>query len=192
MGANFQTEVKIPDLRFDIYARLLPGTAFVGAAYYFFSRSPKILDVAGIVIGLFFGYFSGLVTQPLSSRVTGLLHDFVARRRGKDKLYVKRVQKELDERQAMILSKMHGETTFFVQCAVLGLILLVVRLIHPTLHASVESYVINACVSIVFLLEAVEVADRRFRRARDREKVRTEELTRCGTCRYSAVLHSCC
>ena len=172
MGLHLQGEVRVPELWYDVYARLLPGTAFVGAAYYLFSTPPKTPDGVGVVIGLLCGYFFGLVAQPASSRITAWLHHMVAKARGEDRLYVRKIQKELDHRQSMILSKMHGETTFFVQCAVLGMVLLLIRLSHPQLHASAKAHLVHACVCLVFLIEGVEVADRRFRRARDRKAIR--------------------
>lgn len=181
MGIDFQGELKVPDLWYDVYARLLPGTAFVGAAYYLFSTAPKTPDVVGVLIALLCGYFFGLVAQPVSSRIMGLVHYIVAKPRGENRLYVKMIQKELDDRQSMILSKMHGEATFFVQCAVLGSVLLLIRLLHPQVHWTEKSYVIHACICIIFLIEAVEVADRRFKRARDRKVIKNGGPTTTST-----------
>jgi uncharacterized protein involved in cysteine biosynthesis len=165
-------DLKVPDLWYDVYARLLPGTAFVGAAYYLFSTTPKTPDWIGMLIALLCGYFFGLVAQPASSRITGWLHYIVAKAHGKDRLYVEMIRKELDDRQSMILSKMHGETTFFVQCTVLGSILLLIRLFYPQVHGTAKEYALHVCLCLLFLIEAVEVADRRFRRALDQKAIK--------------------
>jgi hypothetical protein len=142
-----------------------------------FSQIHKKPDGVGVLIALFCGYFIGLVAQPASSRIRILLYNIIAKANGVDKHYVEMIQKELDDRESMILSKMVGENTFFVQCAVLGFVLLLIRLLYPQVHWTRGSYVIHACICVLFLIEAIEFADRRFKRARDKKEVKNTEPT---------------
>lgn len=165
--------LKVPNPWYDVYARLLPGTAFVGALYYLFSTAPEMPNNIGVLVVLFCGYFSGMVTQPASSEITGFLQYIVAKKiHREDEFYVEIIKKELDEEQSMVLSKMHGETTFFVQCMVLGILLLLIRLFHPQVHGTPKAYVLHVCLCLFFLIAAVEVADRRLRRARDQKIIK--------------------
>ncbi len=168
---NFK-DLKVPDPWYDVYARLLPGTAFVSALYYLFSTAPKMPNSIGVLVALFCGYFSGMVAQPASSEITRFIHYIVAKIHRKDRLYVEIIKKELDERQSMILSKMHGETTFFVQCTVLGILLLLIRLFHPQVHGTPKAYVLHICLCLLFLIGAGEVVNRRFERARDQKAIK--------------------
>ena len=173
MGANLSLgDLKIPEIWYDVYARLLPGTAFVGALYFFFSNSPQMPNGIGFLIALFFGYFIALVAQPLSSEITRWLEGKVLKHYRAEELYVEKIQKELDERQSMILSKMHGEITFFVQCMVLGIFLLIIRWFYPQRQWTMESYIFHICFCDIFFIGAIEVACRRFKRAQKQKTIK--------------------
>jgi len=171
---NVETKLQIPDLWYDFYARFLPGTAFVSLVYYRLFENPKTPDASILVIISFLGLFCGMVTQPISSRLVGWLHDLAALVRGEDRDYVERTKKILGAHESRILSKMHGESVFFVQCAVLSLLFPLTLLLFPANKYSGPFYCpLNAIVSILFLLGAIEVADRRIKRAKRKISVAT-------------------
>ena len=104
------------------------------------------------------------MVQPISSEITGLLHDGIARLVTGDKHYVHR-QKHLDPRR--ILSKMHGETTFFVQSAILGLLVLVLQHIRILrLERNGATVTANIVVIIFAFVMATDMAWRCVRRAK--------------------------
>ena len=164
MNTNVQTELKIPDLWFDFYARFLPGAAFVASLYFLRGGQsvPAGLHVALLALA---GYVCGLVIQPASSEITELLECWVAKIRTGDPFYVFRVA-ESDPR--MILPKMHGETTFFVQSSVLAAILFSMQLVPAFFgfDCSRTWPKVTLAVALGLFLGGVEVACRRVRRAR--------------------------
>lgn len=176
MGAELNAEVKIPDLWYDVYARLLPGSAFVAIAYLLFAPNPEIPTTSGIFLLLCAGFFTGLTAQPISSELTAWIHHCVARVHGEERLFVDIVRARLDERQVSIIDKMHGETTFFVQCFVLGLLLCAIRLLSSSIPATTPSIVWIFVASVFFLFGAIEFSDRRFRRVRDRIEVTRNQV----------------
>ncbi len=111
-------ELNIPDIWYDFYARLLPGTAFALATRYVLLNIQTVPTATELFIFLGIGYFLGLITQPLASRSRYALED-LARipRKIEDKFFIRKVQKkfEPDSRISMTISKMGGEITFFVQ-----------------------------------------------------------------------------
>ena len=171
MGPSIQTELHIPELWFDFYARFLPGTAFVAFAKAVIWKDVSLPTVRELLIIAFAGYSCGLVVQPVSSRLTVLLEDRVVPpgQKPPGHLYVRALQERLRResrlRQSMILSKMHGETTFFVQLFVLGSVLLALQLF--TAPKSPLLIGLNIACLVAFPLAAFEVANRRVRRADD-------------------------
>src|SRR5262245_17290860 len=121
---EIKTELKIPDLWYDFYARLLPGAAFVAAIYILWPGPLSWPEPFQAVILVAVGYVSALVSQPIASPLSHLIHWLVARRKA---YYVESVAKKLNPREASILDKMHGEVTFFTQCFVLTLVLLIAQ-----------------------------------------------------------------
>ena len=173
MSVNFETKLDIPDLWFDFYARFLPGVTFVGAARVTVLENFEVPNAAEIIVIAFLGFVCALVTQPLSSLITKCLERKVSRWKapGKDCLYVRKVQEKLigleRNRQSMIISKMHGETTFFIQMFVLNLVLLFLEIGKGYFKDLLK---IHSILLVIFLLCALEVAARRVKRANDLEK----------------------
>jgi hypothetical protein len=157
---EIKTELKIPDLWYDFYARLLPGTAFVGAIYVLWPGPPSWPDPLQTIVLVAVGYFSALVSQPLASPLSHLIHWLVARRK---RYYVESIGKKLSPHEASILDKMHGEVTFFTQCFVLTLVLLIAQ-IMPRLKLEQE-LCLTSIAAIVLLVLAVITAFRRKWRA---------------------------
>jgi len=164
MSANINADLKIPDLWYDFYARFLPGVLFVAALYILWPGSLSMPSGWSVSILAFAGYIAGLTVQPISSEITGLFHGNIAQRVTGDKDYVYR-QNHLDP--IRILSKMHGETTFFIQCTILGILFLILQNIPAIqLKRNHVTVVINVIVIIFASLMAADTAWRRVKRAK--------------------------
>lgn len=169
MNPEIKVELQVPDLWYDFYARVLPGTAFIAALRYVVLGTTSTPSVTEIIAILWMGYFSALLTQPLASRLTGWIERLAKTIAGEpDRLYIRRVQEVLgsDSRKAMILSKMHGEVAFFVQLGLLTLLTLLAESLAPSprhpLGARALLFGALACAVL-----ALDVAHRRLQRARD-------------------------
>lgn len=170
MGANIETELKIPDLWYDFYARFLPGAAFITALRLIFFKNYHLPNVIELFLLLFAGYFCSLISQPLSSRLTILIENFAEHRKVlKKNQFVKMIQHKVgrESRDSMILSKMHAEVTFFVQLSVLSAVTLVLQIFQRPFGCL--GIVINILCPIIFVIEAGEVSFRRLNRAMDLE-----------------------
>ncbi|MBW3564480.1 MAG: hypothetical protein KY459_07130 [Acidobacteria bacterium] len=168
MGADLKADLQIPDLWYDFYSRLLPGVCFVAALRIFAIQIVSAPSSTELLILIFFGYIAGIVTQPVSSRVSGWVQDLVAYLRGKEKDIVSIVSRRLEKAEAVkerqILSKMHGEVSFFLQLGMFGVMFVTTM---ATQGATLRSSTILSAISvaIVAFLCAFEVADRRCLRA---------------------------
>ena len=168
MAAGLKTELNIPDLWYDFYARLLPGSAFIAGirTMYFGNFAIPTLEEALVLLGA--SYLVGLASQPLSSRIIGLVQTLGERIAGiTDKRFIKKVQHTLqsDSRAALILSKMHGEVAFFVQ---IGTLSIVWSILLCTASKFSGYYLFIPGASFLF---ALEVANRRAKRAKDLESI---------------------
>jgi hypothetical protein len=176
MGPELKTEIQIPDLWFDFYARFLPGTAFVGLARTFIFLKTTMPSLSESVILVFLGFLTALLTQPLSSRIVGGIEAWAERKQGAG--FVNRVTSELgfESRSSMIISKMHGEVTLYVQLAWLSLLYFVLELLHPPPTNRLGTWAFG--LSALFLLYGFEVANRRIKRAiRHRTLLDTSVIT---------------
>jgi hypothetical protein len=161
---EIKKELQIPDLWFDFYARLVPGVAFASALRFFvlFDKSvPSWNEIAGIAAG---GFFCALLTQAVASRLTGKIESMVERLKKVDELHIATIQRMLgsSSRKAMILSKMHGEVTCFVQLGILSVIFLLISIVKNL------GWHVQTGVGVLILLSfgsAFEVADRRLKKA---------------------------
>lgn len=138
-----KSELRIPDLWFDFYARLLPGTFFVALMRVCVFDKRTIPEGIEILVLLAVGYFVGLFFAPIASWVIGKIEANVGvnelatkdierwlkedrrldeKQRKDPRVFVEKVQYALEREsnQAVILDKMHGECTFFVQTALLS------------------------------------------------------------------------
>ena len=158
--AEIKTELKIPDLWYDFYARLLPGGVFVAAIYVLWPGTPSWPTPLQTVLLLAVGYVSALVSQPLSSPLSHFIHWLVA---GRKHHHVEIIGKSLNPHEASILAKMHGEVTFFTQSFVLALVLLITQMV-PRFGLERE-LCLTFIAAIVFLVLAVITAIRRKWRA---------------------------
>jgi hypothetical protein len=167
MSANLNAELKVPDLWYDFYARFLPGALFVAIIYVLWPgrlTTPSGGEVAVLALA---SLIAGLVAQPVSSEITGEIHRRIALRVVHDEDYIDK-QKPLDPRR--ILGKMHAETTFFIQCAVLGFVLLLLQL-FVTLESNWRTILCNLIAVVVFLVLGGDMSWRRVRRAQRLERV---------------------
>ncbi len=113
---------RIPHLWYDLYSRLLPGTAFVVGLKYFVLEQDIDPSVTQTAIFLGAGYFVGLMVQPIGFGITHRVE-----KRADPRRIVNNVESTCGRESlpSSLLSKTHAETTFFCQCFVLVTILLV-------------------------------------------------------------------
>lgn len=110
------------------------------------------------------GLLCGLLSQPFSSRIVGWLELGAARIRGQPGDYVNEVRSRLGpSKRAAILSKMHGEVTFFTQMAVLSAAYGVIYRLCRPVPENFWGYIFATFVILIAL--AFEVAERRVKRA---------------------------
>ena len=162
MSGELKADLQIPDLWYDFYARLLPGAVFVVAIRCYVFNNTTLPGAGEMFVLAAAGYLSGLLTQPLASRLTGAIERFAAWHRSKERHYIGTVQQRLGEssRKSMILSKMHGEVAFFAQ---LGILSVVFGLLERAQY-------IPFILAPFALAAAFEVALRRLQRAMDDEQ----------------------
>jgi len=155
-----KTKLKIPDLWFDVYARLLPGTAFVAAIRVLLLGNVEVPNGKELFVLAFAGYLFALITQPISSRLARLVWYLADKVTSEEVGYVDKVKQKLGRstRESLILSKMHGEVTFFCQLSVLSVVYQVIQL---TYRSTQQPW--NPCcivITFVFVAFAFEVATR--------------------------------
>ena len=161
-----KVELRIPDLWFDFYARFLPGIAFVAAIRTLVVGNVKIPNAAELLVLAFGGFLFALISQPISSRLTKGVEYLAAKTLKKEVEYVADVQRELgrSKRESMILSKMHGEVTFFCQLSVLSFAFQVIQATFPEPEHPWTLWMI--VIAFVFIILAFEVAARRVQKAK--------------------------
>lgn len=216
MAGEIKTELSIPDLWFDFYARFIPGCVFV-TAVRFYSLGIKALPETGEFVFLAgVSYFVGILAQPISSRIVGVIETltegcktteiekiseskniickfFEKLKKGFKNKLKRLCCKKSDEgneknnvdknwlrillyqigrnsKDSLIISKMHGEGTLFVQLAVLTILFWVQekwQLIYGLPYQDNFSFPFNIALImfIIFLLGAMEIASRRAKRA---------------------------
>ena len=175
---NIETKLRIPDLWFDFYARFLPGCAFVSFLWYFAFNQNKFPDYWTAVTMIILGYICALITQPISSEIVLAMEYCVQRffAPNKDVYYIKDVQRKLgtDSRKSMILSKMHGEVTFYIQLVILGLCALGLLTWKENISdCCIQQYTKNYLYlgMIIIFIEACFVELRRLRRAKREDEM---------------------
>jgi len=158
----------IPDIWFDVIARLLPGAIFVVSVRSLLLTDMSTPDAVGFLALMACAYMIGFFVCPLSSRVAMLMEQRIAKRKGEKANYVQERQHKLgrESRDSMILSKMGGEVVFFLQCIWFSLLFLSMFSYFPNKSASLIWWMplVIAALSTGF---AIEVADRRFERAKN-------------------------
>ncbi|MBI3193993.1 MAG: hypothetical protein HYZ34_05915 [Ignavibacteriae bacterium] len=171
MGTEIKSELKIPDLWYDFYARIIPGTAFTACVRVGILGYVNTPSFEEMVILVAIGYFVALLTQPISSRITKIIEDVMLTLAKRPKEFFRTVQKSLgnSSRQVLILSKMHSEATFFIQLSNLSLVYLALEKLHGAPRISTGYGTVIA--TLIFALFAFEVTGRRIRRANDYDKV---------------------
>jgi hypothetical protein len=124
-----EVELRIPDLWYDFYARLLPGAGFVAAIRTQILNNSAVPDAKELIVLAFVGYFCALLVQPFSSRLAQLVEFGATMVMQQGRNYVSEIQSKLgrEKRESMILSKMHAEVTFFCQLTVLSIVFHVIR-----------------------------------------------------------------
>lgn len=176
MAADVKMDLRIPDLWYDFYGRLLPGTAFVamGRALLLNNTSLPSLAEAGILAGI--GYLAGLILFPLVNMLSRGLYRAAEYMHGKPRGYVYTVGVALgpDTRWTIILSKLNAETAFFSNLTLFTVIFLYLAQLTdpPVVPPTWCSYV----VTLVPLGLAFLVASNRVRHASAYEPIKYTEI----------------
>lgn len=162
-------ELKVPDLWYDVYARLIPGTAFVGLSRLLILGKLDVPSATEVGILAAMGYAVALLTQPFASRLAGGVERLAEQRRKVNRHHVRKIQATLGRgsREAMIISKMHGEVVLFCQLFLLAIVFVVVQLVRLPPHGRWLWW--NAGFAVFCGIAAIEVATRRLDRALDEE-----------------------
>lgn len=163
---SVQAQLHIPDLWFDFYSRFLPGAVFVAATRIFIFGNKAMPSYAELIVLALAGYLFGLLSQPISSRLTRLVETLADKASKVQIEYVASIQKKIGRnlRESLILSKMHGEVNFFCQLAVLsGVYQIIQRKLSIETHQWSQWYLSITLVSVIF---AFEVAMRRVAKAK--------------------------
>lgn len=154
---------QIPDLWFDLYARIIPGFYFVlimGQLYFETNLKEQLL------LTLFMSYVVGHIIQPLASLLARALQFQVFDRSGNIKKC--RVHFDANSRESKLLSKQHAECASFSALAVLTGIIIVsydiqVLASSCSLCSKIPSFInwVGLCYFIIFtFIRAHAVADR--------------------------------
>lgn len=163
---------RVPHLWYDLYSRLFPGTAFVAGLKYFVLEQDIDPSMTETALFLGAGYFVGLIVQPIGSRIA-----YWMEKRADPQRIVNDIQSTSGRESvpSSILSKMHGETTFFCQCSVLATVLLVAYVLawwHPWWASNMisrpDSWVILAGLLLIpyAIWGAKSTAERRLEKAK--------------------------
>ncbi len=116
MDGKTITELKIPDVWYDFYARFIPGLVFVFSLRFFLYGHIFSIGATDILVMMFISYIVGLINQPIASTLTERIEK-LAIRKYSNKNLVPEVQHKLGQgtRRALVLSKMKGEISCFSQ-----------------------------------------------------------------------------
>jgi hypothetical protein len=147
---------KLPDVWFDWYARLLPGTLGV---LCFESAGGNLVDVpdAGRIPAiLLIGYLVGHILQPL----VGFITKFVERLLGKETKYAKaKLNKQMNPILTTKVSKAHAEANSMLACAIV--LALNAWFWHSTIATVSSGYLIVALTCLLGFIERVYARSRK-------------------------------
>ncbi|MEX3015592.1 hypothetical protein [Gymnodinialimonas hymeniacidonis] len=165
---------KLPDVWFDVYARLIPGATIIGLVLLKFGIFPDDTTIGSATWIIFFGYVLGHLIQPATTFLTIQL---IERNTGvlSEKAEAYQVLKP-ESRGAMVLSKQHAETVGFFAVA-LGCLFIpfsdeIALFLQLTDQPSAESANVRLpdrlfyALTMLFLLFSVERAFEQLRRSR--------------------------
>lgn len=123
MSSDIKTEISIPDIWYDFFARFLPGVILVFSIWFFlilpipndiseFRNNIASINGVEFLLLAILGYFVGLFLQPLS---TGLIKKLshICDKDFDEKIYAAQKTIGQETRRAKILSKMGAEAMFF-------------------------------------------------------------------------------
>lgn len=126
MSSALKTEISIPDNWYDFYTRLLPGTYFIAVIRVANFNRIDFPDLYELLVLLGASYLLGFIVQPFSLMIFELIKKRVKvanYKSGDD--FVNEIKHRLgrENRDSLILSKMHAEALFYLQCSIFSLIL---------------------------------------------------------------------
>lgn len=117
---------QIPDLWFDLYARLIPGFFFVLTICFLYFDT-KLADQLLFLFVL--SYVAGHIVQPAASLVARLFEYRIFDRNGN----IKKCRERFDagSRESRLLSKQHAECACFASLSILTAVLFVIKGVEP-------------------------------------------------------------
>jgi hypothetical protein len=124
-------DLKVPDLWYDAYARLMPGALFVGLTRALVLQKPDVPSATEVAILAGLGYVVAFMSQPFASILARVTKNW-AENKGSQKYgagYVREVQARIGPKsqEAAILNKMQGEIMAFCQFVVLGIVFMTLQ-----------------------------------------------------------------
>lgn len=115
---------KIPDVWYDLYVRLIPGSVFVASVLFVFGAFPSIDSVASAVWILIAGYVFGFLLQPISAFAARRIEEWSGQVEARDKI---RAVYPANHRETLVLSKQHAETVGMMGCAMFTALLAIIQ-----------------------------------------------------------------
>lgn len=163
MSNSIKTELNIPDIWYDFYARLLPGSFLVFSARYFIQNKWIVPTATETFLLISAGYFLGLFFQPLASSIAKLAFERTNGKTGAESIADVQAKVGAESRRSKVLSKMQAETVFFAQLIISDCLLLVLYFYSGLDKIHVLFALILVLPYLIFGLN--NVAKRRFQKA---------------------------
>lgn len=156
--------LKVPDLWFDAIARSTPGICLWLTLIHYYNICIFPDNGSGIVVVVFVGYATGLVSGSFASILAYCIEHKWFR-----ELAVDEIRRKLgrESHQARVLSKMHGETVAFLNFMLLSAVFLYIAVSHRTPTTACTSCVITWAIVVfcISFLAACSSACRRSKRS---------------------------
>lgn len=155
------TDFKIPEINYDLFARLIPGFSFIFALRFFLYNRFIIGTFIEVVSMLCAGYIIGFITNPISSRICYYFESVAQKAVEKQKeKHTKEIMKISRTNNPLLFDKMHAETTCFIQLSLFSFTLMIWLLLIDKYKIAFIAAVCIA-VTVYFVLSAYDVALRR-------------------------------
>jgi hypothetical protein len=163
---SFASEVKLPEVYYDLCSRVIPGVYFILALRYLIYNSLGISTIIDLMLTVGLSYIIGFVTNPVSSRLCAVMENLAVKTHKPD-AYTK--EKEMCkhvtifDRKSAQADKMHAEITGFVQLALLTIPIWVTAIALKRYSFWITTFVL-LCLCVYFTWCAYDFAKRRYSR----------------------------
>jgi len=115
---------KIPDVWYDLYVRLIPGTIFIYAILFVVDRFPSIDSIVSAVWCLIVGYIFGFIINPIASFAAYRIESLVGQEKERNKV---RPVFPAENREMLVLSKQHAETVGMIACSIFTILVGIIQ-----------------------------------------------------------------